>query len=98
MAIATVNPATGETLKTFNALTSAEIDRRIGRAAAAFAAYRTTPYADRSRWLGAAADILDAEADDVGRIMTTEMGKTLVAAVAEVRKCARACRFFAEQA
>ena len=98
MAIATVNPVTGETLRTFDALSDAEIDDRIGRAARAFSSYRRTSFADRGEWLTAAADILDKERDDVARIMTTEMGKTIVAARAEVQKCARACRFYAEHA
>ena len=98
MAIATVNPATGETVKTFDALSPEEIDARIGRAADAFTSYRLTSFALRAGWMRAAADILDAEADAVAATMTTEMGKTLKAARAEAQKCAKACRFYAEHA
>jgi len=98
MAIATTNPATGEIEKTFEELSDAEVDERIARAAATFADYRRTSFADRARWMNAAADLLDAGADDIGRVMTTEMGKTLAAARAEVRKCATGCRFYAEHA
>jgi len=98
VAIATINPATGETLRTFAALTTVEIDDRIGRAAAAFSAYRGTSFGDRATWMTRAADILDSEREDVARLMTTEMGKTVVAARAEVAKCARACRYFAAEA
>ena len=98
MPIATVNPATGETVKTFDPLSDAEVDRRLEAAASAFAAYRLTSYADRARWLVAAADILDRECDDIGRTMTLEMGKTYASAKAEVQKCAKACRFYAEHA
>ncbi|HEY4409588.1 MAG TPA: NADP-dependent succinic semialdehyde dehydrogenase [Acidimicrobiia bacterium] len=98
MAIATVNPATGETVKTFDALSSEEVDARIERAAEAFRSYRLTTFAERAGWMRAAADILDAEADTVAAMMTTEMGKTLKAAKAEALKCAKACRFFAEHA
>ena len=96
MAIATINPATGETLKTFDALSEQEIETRIARAATAFLTYRRTAFADRAGWLRAAADILEAEADGIGRVMTTEMGKPLKAAVAEAQKCAKACRFYAD--
>lgn len=98
MAIATVNPATGETLRTFDELTAQELEDRLARAATAFARYRLTSFDERAGWLRAAADLLDAEADDVGALMTTEMGKPLAAAVAEVHKCATGSRFFADHA
>ena len=98
MAIATINPATGETLKTFEPLSDAELDGRLERAAAAFRSYRLTSYDDRAGWMRAAADILDAEADAIAELMTTEMGKTLKAAKAEIGKCSAACRYYAEHA
>ena len=98
MAIATVNPATGETLKTFEALTSAELTDRLERAQTAYRSYRLTSYAERAGWLGATADLLDAEVDAIATLMTTEMGKTLASAKAEVAKCAAGCRYFAEHA
>jgi succinate-semialdehyde dehydrogenase/glutarate-semialdehyde dehydrogenase len=98
MAIATVNPATGETLKTFEPLSDAEVDERLARAAAAFAAYRRTSYAERSGWARAAADLLDEQAQQVAELMTTEMGKTVKAAKAEIGKCSKGLRFYAEHA
>jgi len=98
MAIATINPATGETVETFDALSDAEVDDRLERAHAAFVQYRRTSFEDRSAWMTRAADILDRDLDDVARVMTTEMGKTLAAARAETAKCATACRFYAEHA
>jgi len=98
MAIATVNPATGETVKTFDALSIEELDARLGRAADAFQSYRLTTFAERAGWMRAAADILDREADAIAVTMTTEMGKTLKSARAEAQKCAKACRFYAEHA
>lgn len=98
MAIATINPATGETVKTFDALSDGEIDDRLGRARTAFAQYRRTTFEDRSAWMRRAADILDRDRADVARMMTTEMGKTFAAAQAEAAKCATACRFYAEHA
>ncbi|MCZ2829232.1 NADP-dependent succinic semialdehyde dehydrogenase [Modestobacter sp. VKM Ac-2986] len=96
MAIATINPATGETLKTFEPLTDDVLEDRIARASAAFASYRRTSVEDRVGWLRAAADVLDADTDSVAALMTTEMGKTLASAKAEVAKCAKALRYYAD--
>jgi succinate-semialdehyde dehydrogenase / glutarate-semialdehyde dehydrogenase len=98
MAIETRNPATGEVLKTFDPLPDAEVDDRIARAAAAASSYRTTSFADRAGWARAAAGILDDEVEQVGAVMTTEMGKTFKAAKAEAAKCATVLRFYAEHA
>ena len=98
MAIATIDPTTGQTLKTFEALTDAELEDRLGRAASAFASYRLTSYEQRSGWACAAADVLDAEADQLAELMTTEMGKTVKAAKLEVGKCAGGLRYYAEHA
>ncbi|MDT4916211.1 MAG: succinate-semialdehyde dehydrogenase / glutarate-semialdehyde dehydrogenase [Pseudonocardiales bacterium] len=96
MAIATINPATGETLKTYEPLSDEALEDKIARASAAWRSYRLTPAEDRVRWLRAAADVLDGDADTVAELMTTEMGKTLASAKAEVAKCATALRFYAE--
>jgi succinate-semialdehyde dehydrogenase/glutarate-semialdehyde dehydrogenase len=98
MAIATINPATGQTLKTFTEFSGDDIERCLARASAAFATYRHTSFAQRAAWMRSAADILDGEADQIAEMMTTEMGKTLVAARQEVAKCAKACRYFADHA
>ena len=91
-----MNPATGETLRVFEPLTSAQIEERLARAETAYRLYRRTPLAERRRWLLAAAGILESEQDRLGRIMTLEMGKTIAAARAEAAKCATACRYYAE--
>ncbi|HSL00918.1 MAG TPA: NADP-dependent succinic semialdehyde dehydrogenase [Rubrobacteraceae bacterium] len=98
MAISTVNPATGEEIKTFEALTDEQIDEKIGRAYQTFLDWRKTSFAERARLMARAAEILEEEAEEFGRVMTTEMGKTLAAATAEANKCARGCRFYAENA
>jgi succinate-semialdehyde dehydrogenase/glutarate-semialdehyde dehydrogenase len=98
MAIASINPATGEVLKTFEALTDAQVEEKVGRAAETFATYRKIPFAERARWMTKAAEILEAEKDALGRVMTLEMGKPLRAAVAEAAKCATACRYYVENA
>jgi succinate-semialdehyde dehydrogenase/glutarate-semialdehyde dehydrogenase len=94
--IASINPATGETLRTFEALTDSQIDGKIARADAAYRKHRRTSFAERAGWLEAAAEILELEKDRLGRIMTLEMGKPIGSARAEAAKCALACRFYAE--
>jgi len=98
MAIATVNPATGETLKTFEALTPGQLEDKLARAAAAFEVYRRTTFAERAGWMHATADLLEQQADQTAELMTTEMGKTVKAARAEVLKCAKGARYYADNA
>ena len=98
MAIATTNPATGELLKSFESLSSAQIERKLQLATSAFQAHRRTTFADRARMMFRAADILEKEKDECARLMTLEMGKTLRSAVAEAGKCASGCRYYAENA
>ena len=98
MAIATINPVTGEVVKQFQALTDAEVDGRIAKAAKAFQSFRKTSFADRAKWMLKAGEILEAEKTELGRLMTLEMGKTFSSAVAEAAKCATACQYYAENA
>jgi succinate-semialdehyde dehydrogenase / glutarate-semialdehyde dehydrogenase len=98
MAIATINPFTGETVKTFEALSDAEIEQKLSLAQSQFLTYRKIPLSQRSQWLFEAANLLEQERDRFGRLMTLEMGKPLKAAIAEVDKCAAVCRFYAEHA
>jgi len=98
VAIATVNPATGETIKTYDEMSEADVERCLAAAAAVHESYRLTSFAERAGWMRAAAGILDGEQDQIAAMMTTEMGKTLAAAKQEVAKCATACRYYAEHA
>jgi succinate-semialdehyde dehydrogenase/glutarate-semialdehyde dehydrogenase len=98
MAIATINPATGETVKTFEPHDAAEVERRIALADAATKAMRQTSFEERAAWMRAAADLLEAEVDEVAVIMTTEMGKPLAQAKAEALKCVKGMRFYADHA
>jgi succinate-semialdehyde dehydrogenase/glutarate-semialdehyde dehydrogenase len=98
MAIATINPATGEVLRVFEPLTDAQVDEKIAAAAAAFSEYRHTSFADRRRMMLRAAEVLENEKEAFGRLMTTEMGKPFRAAVDEAVKCASGCRYYAENA
>jgi len=98
MAIATINPTTGETLRVFDALSESELENRLEAAAHAFHRWRLTPVADRAAVVGRAGAILEQHKDHFGRLMTLEMGKTLTAAKEEAAKCALACRYYAEHA
>ncbi|MGH8002501.1 MAG: NAD-dependent succinate-semialdehyde dehydrogenase [Brasilonema sp.] len=98
MAIATINPATGELLKTFEPLNDTEIAQKLDLAQQAFEKYHKTPFQERSVWMQKAADILEQEKADFAKIMTLEMGKPFKAAIAEVEKCALVCRYYAEHA
>ncbi len=92
MPIATVNPATGETVRTFEPLSTAEVDAKIEAAHKAFLSHRLTSFADRAAKMMKAGDILEKEKDRWAKIMTLEMGKTLKSAGDEALKCAWACR------
>src|SRR5579863_7781000 len=96
MPIATINPATGETLKTFDQLSDREIDRKLQIASEAFSKYRKTSFAERAQIMQRAAEILEKKKETFARMMTTEMGKTFRSAVEEAVKCAWVCRFYAE--
>src|SRR2546423_10059735 len=98
MAIATINPATGETLKEFAPHTAAEIEARLERARETYAAYQRTSFAERAGWLLRAAGILEDERDAFARLMTIEMGKLFKSAGEEAAKCAWVCRYYAETA
>jgi succinate-semialdehyde dehydrogenase / glutarate-semialdehyde dehydrogenase len=96
MAIASVNPATGETLRNFEPLSKGEIHKKLDLAMQTFREYRKRPYHERAQMLAEAGEIVEQDAERFGKIMTQEMGKTLKSAVAEAQKCALACRYYAE--
>ena len=98
MVIATINPATNQTIKTFTALTTGEIELKLALADSTYEKYRQTSFDQRRQWLNNAADILEQDQEKFGAIMTLEMGKPLKSAIAEVKKCAWVCRFYAEKA
>ncbi|WP_340383846.1 NADP-dependent succinic semialdehyde dehydrogenase [Streptomyces sp. SS7] len=98
MPIATVNPADGETLKTYEPMGEEELERRLQLAEATFRTYRLSSFTDRSRLLLQAANLLEEDQRDIARVMTTEMGKPIRQARAEAAKCAKAMRWYAERA
>ncbi|MGW7281781.1 NADP-dependent succinic semialdehyde dehydrogenase [Streptomyces sp. NPDC054844] len=98
MPIATVNPANGETLRTYEAMGEEEIERRLQLAEATFRTYRTTAFDERARLMHRAADLLEEDQEEIGKVITTEMGKPVKQARAEAAKCAKAMRWYADHA
>ena len=98
MPIAVTNPATGEVVETFEPMSEKTIEAILAQSVEAFQQLRGTTFAQRAEWMRAAADILEAEQDQIAAVMTTEMGKPLKAARAEAVKCATGCRYYAENA
>ena len=96
MPIASINPATSEKLKDFSAFDDAEIEKRLSRAENAFRKYRRTTFTERSELLHAVTELLFREKKKFAEIITLEMGKLFRDSVAEIEKCARGCRFYAE--
>jgi succinate-semialdehyde dehydrogenase/glutarate-semialdehyde dehydrogenase len=98
MAINSINPATGKLLKSFDPLSDSEIENKVQSASRAFRQHRRGPFAERASRMSRAAEILENEKENFGKLMTTEMGKPLNAAVVEAEKCAWVCRYYAETA
>ncbi len=98
MAFRSINPATGQLLKEFASLTEEQIEARLHQASLAFQHWRRRSFAARTEILIRTAGILEQDKEDLGRLLTTEMGKTLKSAIAEVEKCAAVCHFYAENA
>ena len=98
MTIATTDPATGKTIKTFPPDSDAAIDEKLAKAAAVAAQWRKVAFAERSQRMSRAAALLEQRKDALGRLMTLEMGKLKKAGAAEIEKCAAGCRYYAENA
>ncbi|MGA2528160.1 MAG: aldehyde dehydrogenase family protein [Acidimicrobiales bacterium] len=96
MTIATVYPATGETLKSFEPHDEAEVERRLALAESAYRSYRRTSYEDRAGLMRAMADLLEEDRLAIAETMTLEMGKPVVQARNEVTKCVGVLRYYAE--
>jgi len=98
MAIATIDPTTGRTVRTFEPHGPKEIERRLELARNAFVAHRRTAFSDRAGKMRRAAALLDERRESWARLMTLEMGKPIKSARAELEKCALACRHYADHA
>src|SRR5436309_4855884 len=98
MTIQSINPATGEIIKSFEENSDADIEQKLNKAVETFRKYRRTDFAQRAQMMMRATEILESEKESFGRLMTLEMGKTLKSAIDEAVKCASGCRYYAETA
>lgn len=98
MVIESVDPTTGVVWQAHMLHSSAEVDERLGLAATTYASYRRTTFLERSQWMLTVADLLETQVDLLAALASREMGKTLASARAEVLKCVRGCRYYADKA
>eukprot|EP00918_Siedleckia_nematoides_P035914 GHVU01078035.1.p1 GENE.GHVU01078035.1~~GHVU01078035.1.p1 ORF type:complete len:100 (-),score=21.70 GHVU01078035.1:144-443(-) len=83
-------------MKTFEALTWEEIEHKLDIAQSAFPHYKVVPIAQRPEWLQNAARILEENEQEFAELITMEIGRPIQQSMAEVRKCALVCRYYAE--
>src|ERR1043166_5714272 len=86
--MASVNPFTGAVMREFEQHSDEGVEEKLQRAIETFRSYRNTSFAERSRMMLRAAEILEAEKEKFGALMTREMGKTLKSAIQEAQKSA----------
>src|SRR5437867_388883 len=98
MPMSSINPATGEVLKSFPSLNEHQLEEKLNRAANTFREYRRTSFPEHALMMHRAAEILESEKKSFARLMTLEMGKPINAAVQEAEKCAWVCRYYADNA
>jgi len=98
MAFISRNPATGERVATFENMSEAQIETALAKAMSAHKTLKSWTMEDRRAAMHRIADMLEAEANELGAIITLEMGKTLKSAIGEVKKCALGCRYYADNA
>ena len=98
MALESINPATGELIEKFTEMTPEQTAAVVDSTAAAFIDWRQTSFAERSRLMYKAAEVLRNNSEKYARNMALEMGKPIVEGRAEVNKCASVCEFYADNA
>jgi succinate-semialdehyde dehydrogenase / glutarate-semialdehyde dehydrogenase len=98
MGIASVNPTTGQCIKSFEPLNDEAVQAKIAIADQTFQSYRHTSFAQRSHWLNRTAALLRDQQQSLAQLMTLEMGKPITQAIAEIQKCAVVCDYYAENA
>jgi len=98
MTIASVNPATGQRIKTYDEMTPAQVSAAVAQAHEAWKSWRKTSFADRGKLMKSAGEILRRRKEEFARLMAIEMGKPLKQGVAETEKCAWSCDYYADHA
>ena len=90
-----LNPYTGEELKSYKNHTKKEVSEIIDKADKRFYSWRETSFSERKKLMLAAASDLKKNKKEYAEMMTLEMGKPITQAIAEVEKCAWVCEFYA---
>ena len=98
MPLTSTNPATGETLATYEEMSPQEVEAALTQAAQAFTAWRRTTFSDRAAVVRRAAAELRRRKTELARLMAVEMGKPLSQGEGEVEKCATTSEYFADHA
>lgn len=98
MPLTSINPATGETIRSYPELSARELEEGLAHADRAFAVWRRTPAAKRSALMNAAGGLLRTQQETCARVMAQEMGKPLAQGRSEMEKCAWVCDYYAEHA
>lgn len=98
MALRSINPATEEVIQEFEELSDQQIEQKLAAALGAFEKWREAPFEERAKLMRRAGEVLRAQKSKLAATMTSEMGKTLGAAAAEVEKCAATCDYYADNA
>ena len=96
--ITAVNPATDETVETYEPATAADVEDALARADEAYDSWRDRPIREREAHLERVAELLRERTDEYAELMTREMGKPIAQARAEVEKCAWGCDHYAQHA
>lgn len=98
MPIQSIDPTTEDVLMTFEELTDEQLEKKLALAAMAYETWRESALVERTRLMHRAAEYIRSHIDELGQLMTLEMGKTKKAARAELEKCAVACDYYADHA
>src|SRR5580698_376814 len=98
MSIESINPANGAVLRRIEPLTDEAVRQKIAVASEAFKIYATTSLDYRALWMRKLASLLEYETEELAMLITLEMGKPISAARQEMKKCASACRYYADHA
>jgi succinate-semialdehyde dehydrogenase / glutarate-semialdehyde dehydrogenase len=96
MAIESINPANGTLLRSFEPLSNEAIRQKMYLAEEASLSYPAIPLSHRALWMRKLASLLEAEVEDLAKLITLEMGKPIAGARQEVLKCALGCRYYAD--
>ncbi len=98
MAIQSINPATGELIKTYDDMSMDAVEDAISKSHIAFQGWRRIAFSQRADHMRQAAALLREQANELAQLMAEEMGKPVKDGRAEAEKCAWVCEYYAERA